>query len=155
MKHSIFFIVLFILLQSCGNFPKDPDHTLEKVKGGTLIVGYSENPPWVIKTTSEPTGIEAELIKEFAKSINATIHWKNGTEESLIESLEKDEIHLLIAGLTKETPWEKKAGLTRPYIDHEKKKHVMAVPMGENAFLVELEKFLQEQKQQIKARISS
>jgi polar amino acid transport system substrate-binding protein len=155
MKYYILVTALLLIAQGCERFPKDPDHTLEKVKNGILLVGYSENPPWVIKTENEPTGIEAELIKEFAKSLRANIRWINGTEQSLFESLEKNEIHLVIAGITKDTPWSKKGGLTRPYVEHQKKNRVMAVPLGENAFLVQLEKFLHKEKEQIKARIAA
>lgn len=151
MKKILFVAGICLFSQSCDNFPKDPDRTLDKVTGGTLIVGYSENPPWVVKTQGDPSGIEAELVKDFAKSLNATIQWKNGSEQSLVESLEKKEIHLLIAGITKETPWVKKAGISRPYAEQAKKEYVMAVPLGENAFLVRLEKFLHTQKPRIQA----
>lgn len=152
IKQLFFFVSLILVASGCENFPKDPSHTLDTVRNGTLLVGYSEHDPFVIKTQSEPTGMEADLIKAFAKNLNARIEWKNGTEESLFESLKKKELHLVVAGLTKETPWKSKAGLTRPYLEHKKKKYVMAVQLGENAFLVELEKFLEDQKQQIKTK---
>lgn len=155
MKTIVYALAFCLFIQGCDNFPKDPEHTLEKVTNGTLIVGYSENPPWVVKTSQAPTGIEAELVKEFANELGATIQWKNGNEQTLVESLEKQEIHLLIAGLTKDTPWTKKAGISRPYVEHQKKKHVMAVQLGENAFLIQLEKFLHEKKPDIQTRLSN
>ena len=88
-KQYIFCITILFFIQGCENFPKDPSHTLEKVKNGTLLVGYSEHYPFVIKTQTEPKGIEADLIKAFAKKLNAHIEWKNGTEESLFESLQE------------------------------------------------------------------
>lgn len=117
------------------------------------MVGYSENPPWVTKTDSVPAGIEPELVKFFAKRLNARVEWRNGTEQNLLEDLEKRRLHLVIAGITKDTPWKKKVGLTRPFVEQHKKKHVMAVIRGENAFIVHLERFLHGQEQQIRKRV--
>ncbi len=52
----------------------------------------------------------------------------------------------MVGGLTAKTPWVEKAAITKPYLAEEtpegKQDHVMAAPLGENAFLVELERFL-------------
>ena len=128
----------------CDSFPKDPHHTLDQVRNGTLLVGYSENRPWVTKSGDAPGGTEVELVKRFAQTLHAKIEWHNDTEQKLVERLEKYELHLVIAGLTKETPWKEKCGITRPYAKAGKKQHVMAVAPGENGFLVALEKFLQQ-----------
>lgn len=159
--HSIFastrklnyFLLIAFLFFGCENFPKDPENTLEKVKEGILRVGYSENPPWVVKTDSVPIGIEAELIKAFAKTLHAKVEWKNDTEQNLFEELENKNLDLVIAGVTKDTPWKKKAGLTRPFAIRDNKKHVMAVRRGENAFIVHLERFLYRQEGEVKARM--
>jgi membrane-bound lytic murein transglycosylase MltF len=146
MKLRCTFLILGValLLPGCDSFPKDPRHTLDQVRNGTLLVGYSENQPWVTKQGDAPGGTEAELIRQFAQSLNAKIEWHNDTEQNLFERLEKNEIHLVIAGLTDETPWKDKIGMTRPYRKEGKKKHVMAVVPGENGFLVALETFLQQ-----------
>ncbi len=134
------------LSAGCDSFPKDPRRTLDRVRNATLRVGYSENPPWVTKSGDAPGGTEAELVKRFAQTLNAKIEWHNDTEQHLFERLEKNEIHLVIAGISDETPWKDKIGMTRPYVKAGKKKHVMAVAPGENGFLVALETFLQQQQ---------
>lgn len=136
------FWLVFLFLSGCGNFPKDPENTLKKVQNGVLMVGYSENPPWVVETDSIPTGIEPELIKDFAKSLNADIEWVKDTEQNLIDELKKKEVHLVVAGITSDSPRKKEVALTRPFIKHNKKKQVMAAIQGENAFVVQLERFL-------------
>ncbi len=145
---TLFFTLLLLgvafLPLGCDSFPKDPRRTLERVRNGTLRVGYSESRPWVTKNGDAPGGTEAELVKQFAQSLNARIEWHNYTEQNLFERLEKNELHLVIAGLTDETPWKDKIGMTRPYRKIGKKKHVMAVAPGENGFLVALETFLQQ-----------
>ncbi len=143
-RYALLLLGVALLPLGCDSFPKDPRHTLDRVRNGTLRVGYSENRPWVTKSGTVPGGTEAELVKRFAQSLQAKIEWHNDTEQNLFERLEKNEIHLVIAGLTDETPWKDKIGMTRPYRKEGKKKHVMAVAPGENGFLVALETFLQQ-----------
>ncbi|MFC7405577.1 transporter substrate-binding domain-containing protein [Georgenia alba] len=143
--------VVVLALGACGlTIPTDPDGTLERVRGGTLRVGVSPNPPWTDLpdgTDADPTGTEAELVEEFAQHLDAEVEWEAGGEEELVTSLERGEIDLLIGGLTARTPWVDKVGTTYRYTvtydaHGQEEQHVMAVPMGENAFLVELEHFL-------------
>jgi polar amino acid transport system substrate-binding protein len=147
-------IICALLLAGCQYYPKDPEDTLEKIKNATLMVGYSENPPWVIETSEEVSGIEADLVKEFAASHQAEIKWIKNTENELFQDLADRKIHLIIAGLTDDTPWKKeKIGITRPYFKASDKKHIMAIPQGENAFLISLEKFLLQKENEIKQMV--
>ncbi|KAA3436836.1 transporter substrate-binding domain-containing protein [Rufibacter hautae] len=152
--YFIFYLSCFLLLAtSCQDFPKDPEKTLEQVSNGTLKVGYSENPPWVVKGPEGPTGIEAELVRGFAKTLNAKVEWQNDTEQNLLEDLEEKKLHLVIAGITDDSPWKSKISFTRPYTEMAKKKHVLCVVMGENAFIVKLEKFLHQQQSTLENRL--
>ncbi|GAA4455619.1 transporter substrate-binding domain-containing protein [Nibrella saemangeumensis] len=153
MKNVVRLIILTLLSGGCDRFPKDPNDTLNTVKGGTLVVGYSENPPWVQKTDSLPTGLEPDLVKAFAESLGARITWKNDTEQNLFEALEHREVHLVIAGITDDTPWKDKVTLTRPYLKAGKRKHVMAAIRGENAFIVHLETFLHKRESVLATRV--
>jgi len=145
-------LILFLGISgACDNYPKDPEKTLEKITNSTLVVGYSANPPWVVPTDSIPTGLEPDLVRDFAKSRNAKIEWKNDTEQNLFEDLEQHKVHLVIAGLTDDSPWKTKVALTRSYAKEGKKKHVLAAIQGENAFIVALEEFLHAQEKQMKA----
>ncbi|WP_222928365.1 hypothetical protein [Cellulomonas telluris] len=61
--------------------------------------------------------------------------------------LEEGDVDLLVGGLTASSPWASRVALTRPYVtvpdEHgDEENHVMATRAGENAFLVELERFL-------------
>lgn len=138
-----YYLLLFLGLISCVQFPNDPQNTLDKATNGVLKVGFSENKPWVVKEADSANGIEPEMIRKFAQQINARIQWVNGSEQELFEKLEKRELDMVIAGLTDKTPWKnKKIGLTRYYHIKGKEKHVMAVKQGENRFQVELEEYL-------------
>jgi ABC-type amino acid transport substrate-binding protein len=138
---------VMVALAGCGvTIPSDPDGTLDRVRGGELRVGVSINPPWT-GAGADRSGTEIDLIREFADSIDAEIAWTEGGEETLANAMERGELDLIIGGLTSESPWVDKVALTAPYTswtDDRGKTHdqVMAVPMGENAFLFELESFL-------------
>jgi membrane-bound lytic murein transglycosylase MltF len=136
-----------VIVAGCGlTIPTDPDGTLDRVRGGELRVGLSVNPPWT-QMEAEPSGTEVELVRGFADRLDAEIAWTEGGEETLATAMERGELDLLIGGLTAESPWVDRVAVTAPYAsstdDHGKTHdHVMAVPMGENAFLFELESYL-------------
>lgn len=132
------------------SIPSDPDRTLERVRGGVLRVGASVNEPWIVWTAEpEPTGRDAEVVRAFAASLGARVEWTRGGEEALMKRLENAELDLVAAGLTAETPWVDQAAISKPYLtvrdgEGAEEEHVFAVPLGENAFLLTLERFLLE-----------
>jgi len=160
LRHRITrgFVLLAVMigLVGCsGHFPADPDGTLDRVSGGTLRVGISHQPPWTATTgegssAQDPSGIEVQLINDYAESIDADVEWEAGGEEQLIMMLSQRELDLVIGGLTDQSPWSSDASLTTSYaesiaVDGSTAKHVMAVQMGENAFMTSLESFLLDQ----------
>ncbi len=115
-----------------------------------MRVGVSQHTPWVeTSDTGDPEGIEPKLIRGFAKDLDSDIEWTESGEEQLMEALERGDLDVVIGGFTDQTPWEEFGAVTRPYTEEKRdgkvRKHVMVVRMGENAFLVELERFLMEQ----------
>ncbi|MEV7575169.1 ABC transporter substrate-binding protein [Pseudarthrobacter sp. NPDC089323] len=156
--------VLFLLLAAllalagCGtSYPADPEGTLDRVRGGTLRVGASPNGDWVRLPSgsggaARVEGKEAELVQRFAERLGADIEWVTGTEQVLADELKHGGLDLVIGGLDDKTPWSTHAGLTRPYTESRDSRgslhrHVMLVPLGENAFLLELDRFLLESGQ--------
>lgn len=152
-KAAVLFLTALAILTACGvSVPTDPDGSLERIRHAELRVGVSQNEPWVqLHEDGVPTGTEVDLINKFAKSLDSDVTWIPGSEAALMESMNQGEIDLIATGMTSKTPWIDKAAITRPYREWtnargEKEKHVMAVPMGENALLSELEAFLDEQQ---------
>lgn len=153
-------LAALLVLSGCGsNFPADPKGTLERAQGGTLRVGASMNGDWVRisapgsreLSSNDVQGTEVELVKDFATRLGARIEWVAGTEQNLADELKHGGLDLVIAGLDDKTPWVTHAGLTLPYAESRDErgnlhKHVMLVPLGENAFLLELDKYLMEVK---------
>jgi hypothetical protein len=150
-------LAALLALACCGTYPTDPEGTLERVRGGTLRVGASVNGDWVRipEGGSSPArvgGAEADLVRQFAEQLGAEVEWVQGTEHVLAEELKHGTLDMVIGGLDDKTPWSTHAGLTRPYTESKDvrgslHKHVMLVPLGENAFLLELDRFLLESGQ--------
>lgn len=141
-------VLLALGLVGCSlQVPTDPDGTLDRVSGGVLRVGASPQDDLVRAEDGRVTGTEAELVEGFARSIRADVEWTVGGEEHLVGELEEGRLDLVIGGLTDETPWAAKVGVTRAFPDlpeSEGRALVMLVPPGENRFLSELERYLDE-----------
>lgn len=150
MRTLVALAALLVALGACSAIPADPDDTLGRVTSETLRVGVSPNPPWTdlpYGTDGEPEGTEADLVADFAASLDGEVQWVTGGEEALIAQLEAGELEVVIGGLTADSPWQEQAALTRAYTETradtgERVQHVMATPIGENGFLVALERFL-------------
>lgn len=99
----------------CG-VPRDPEKTLERVTGGVMRVGITESDPWTVLAGPEPSGVEVELVKELARTLDARIEWIEGSSAEIFEALEVREIDLAIGGFTSQNPWVGKVGFTHPYL---------------------------------------
>lgn len=142
---------MVLALTGCGvRIPADPHGSLERIEGGTLRAGATEQPPWVeVHDSAEPSGSEPELVQQFAEQLDARVEWTTGSEADLLTALERGELDLVVGGFLDDTPWADRGAVTRPYTErstkHGPQKHVMIVRMGENALLTELETFLHEE----------
>ncbi|MFJ2503246.1 hypothetical protein [Microbacterium sp. NPDC087592] len=141
--------VVVALLAGCGlTIPTDPDGTLASVTGGVLRVGTSPDGDLVDVGDGDPSGTIVELVDRFADSIDADTEWTVASEETLVTELEAGDLDLIAGGITPDTPWIDKAGVTRGYRGiggADGRELVMLVPLGENAFLSTLEAFLDEE----------
>jgi hypothetical protein len=137
-----------LALGGCSvTIPSDPDGTLDSLRGGVVRAGASVNPPWTDAEAGAPSGLEVDLVEDFAETLDAQVEWTVAGEEDLVAEMERGELDVLVGGLTGRSPWADKVALTYPYLtttgpEGEKELHVMAVPSGENALMTELERFL-------------
>jgi polar amino acid transport system substrate-binding protein len=104
-----------LAVAGCG-IPRDPEGTFERVTGDVLSVGVVEAPPWAFREGDEAAGIEVELVKDFAESIDADVEWYFGTESELFAALHVQEIQLVVGGIDSVGPFSKEAALTHPYV---------------------------------------
>jgi polar amino acid transport system substrate-binding protein len=91
--------------------------------------------PWAQIDDGEPQGVEVEIVKELAGERGAEIEWVRGNESELMQSAEAFELDLVIGGITEDSPWKDRVGMTRPYLEVTTR---IAVPAGE-PLLTELE----------------
>ncbi|MGF2948888.1 type 2 periplasmic-binding domain-containing protein [Microbacterium alcoholitolerans] len=142
-------LLLAASLTGCGiSIPTDPDRTLENVSGGELRVGASPDTGLIEAAGATPSGPLADLVTTYAAELDASTDWTVDSEETLVGMLEAGDLDLLVGGFTDQTPWVDRAGMTRGYSSIEGadgRKIVMLVPLGENAFLSNLERFLDEE----------
>jgi hypothetical protein len=135
-----------LLLPACGPLPKDPERTTEGASRGPIRVGVTENPPWIVRNGEEAGGVEGALIREFARTVGTEVEWVWGVSDDHYRGLERFELQLVAGGLTDDTPWKDRVGMTRPFLETGREKHVMFVPPGENRWLVRFETFLMDRK---------
>jgi polar amino acid transport system substrate-binding protein len=153
------FLALTLLLSAC-DFPSDAAGTLDRVEGGMLRVGVTVNAPWVAAVDGEPGGLEPDLVRQLARNLSAEIDWVQSSEATLVRLLRDREIDLLIGGLTEDSPWGSEVGFTQPYArassgpGRPSEAHVMAVPPGESAFALALDRFLQARRGDVAAGLA-
>lgn len=112
------------------DYPRDADGTLDRIRGGTMRVGVTENEPWVGLRGETPSGVEVELVKRLADELDSQVEWVPGSEAALVGALERRELDLVIGGLTKDTEWRRKVAITRPYVTT---RIMVGFPAGEPA----------------------
>ena len=140
-------LLLGLLIAGC-DLPRDPEGTLDRARGGVLRAGAAEAAPWVVRRASggAPAGPEAQLVEEFARSIDARVEWHWASSDELLRRLEHRELDVVVAGLTAQTPWKTHVGVTRPWRKDGDDERVLAVATGENETLVALDRHIESRK---------
>jgi polar amino acid transport system substrate-binding protein len=112
------FVIALLVVLLCGcQFPRDPEGTLDRVRGGVMRVGVTESEPFVKLSGPEPAGVEVELIEGFARSLGARVEWVEGSETDLMQALHGRQLDIVAAGLTRRSVWQHEVALTRPYVN--------------------------------------
>jgi polar amino acid transport system substrate-binding protein len=130
----LFLLALSALVSASCNFPRDPRGTLEGVQNGTMRVGIVDNDPWTQMEDGRASGIEVELLKDFARELGADTTFVPGTTPELLEASKEAEVDVLVGGFTSTSPGVsegKEAGVTGTYLTT---RFVVGVPPGTHAF---------------------
>jgi polar amino acid transport system substrate-binding protein len=112
-------LLLVALLAAGCEYPRDPEGTLDRVRGGVMRVGVTHVDPWVKLDGATPSGVEVELLQRFADTLDAEIEWVEGSESDLMEALHGRQLDVVVAGLTRRSEWQRVAALTRPFVSYE------------------------------------
>jgi polar amino acid transport system substrate-binding protein len=159
MAHVRHLVALLLALAGACGLPRDPEGTLDRVRGGTLRVGFVVDTPWVTAVGEGAGGVEGAIVAELAHQLSARVAWTHGAETPLLTALHDGDLDLVVAGLTKDSPWAQKASFTRPYYvdttvvhgERTEVPHVVAVRPGENAWQVYVERMLDARKPELAA----
>jgi len=135
-----------LLLTGCGiRVPTDPGGSLDRVQGTVLRAGASLEPGLVEIDGRDVSGPLAALVADFARTQDAEVDWTVGSEESLVVALEEGRLDVVVGGMTSDTPWADRVGVSRGYrgiTGADGRELVLLVPLGENRLLSALETFL-------------
>jgi ABC-type amino acid transport substrate-binding protein len=139
-------VLLPMLAAACGSVPRDPENTSDRLSSThELRVGVTDNGEWANAGSAEPTGIEPDLVRQFASRLGAKVFWTRGSETSLAQQLKQHELDIALGGFDAKTPWKSIAGVSQPFAEtNDKKKHVFLAAPGENRFILTLDTFLAE-----------
>jgi hypothetical protein len=132
---------------SCTSVPRDSHGALDRVRGGVLRAGVVAHPPWTVVEDNGVSGIEAQLLEQWASQLGARVEWRVADLDQLTEALHRREIDVLAGGLDQKTPYAPQLALTQPYTEAEDargktQRLVLAVTPGESALLFNLDQFL-------------
>jgi polar amino acid transport system substrate-binding protein len=134
-RYFLVFVLALVVLVAAGcGFPRDPRGTLDRVQNGTMRVGVVDHDPWTRIEGGDASGVEAELLKDFAKELGAEASFVPGTTPELLEAAKQGEVDVLIGGFTSASPGVsegKEAGVTGAYLTTH---FVVGVPPGMHAF---------------------
>jgi polar amino acid transport system substrate-binding protein len=119
MRRACPLLLLIALLAAGCQYPRDPEGTLDRVRGGVLRVGVTQADPWVTLDGGAPGGVEVELLERFAETLDAEVEWVEGSESDLMEALHGRQLDVVVAGLTRRSEWQRVAALTRPFVSYE------------------------------------
>jgi len=141
---AIALTILIPLTAACG-MPRDPEDSFDRIRrGGVLRAGITDREPW--------TPAEAAVVDAFAQSLGARVEWHRASESALFEALETFDLDVAVGGFTADNPSAPRLGMTRPYVEADGRKHVIAVAPGENRLLFEFDRMLRAQAASIAAR---
>lgn len=99
------------------DIPRDPEGTLQRVRGGTMRVGVTEADPFVVLEGDEPAGgVEVRLVERFASEIDADVEWVTGSADEILGALEVRQLDIAIGGITSTDPWSSNVTFTHPYL---------------------------------------
>jgi polar amino acid transport system substrate-binding protein len=157
MRAAPLTVVCLLFTPACG-IPRDADHTMDRIRHGTVRVGVVQNPPWVI-AGEQVRGVEPALVADAARQVDARIEWVRWPESELMRALHDRKVDVVLAGILDTTPWGQEVALTTPYFveqrSGDRRRHVVAVAPGENAWLAHVERVLRQHRDAVPSLLAT
>jgi ABC-type amino acid transport substrate-binding protein len=145
----MFLLVPSLLLAGCSGYPRDPEDSLQRARTGVVRVGVSHDPPHVIVGDGgEPHGSDIALVRGLAAAEGARVEWVELGHDALMRELLAFRLHLVVGGHHAKTPWQPQVAWSREYPAREPGAGPVtlrrwALPPGENAWQLQVDRFLQ------------
>jgi hypothetical protein len=132
MKFAWPFLCFTVFASSCGDFPRDPDGTLNRVQSdGRFRVGLAP--------ASEAVVDAAALLEAISTSTGASPLVVRGETEPLLSQLKEGELDLVVGRFEKKSPWARLVTIGPPLRREKQGKvefHLAPVMQnGENAWI--------------------
>ncbi|MBV8687116.1 MAG: hypothetical protein JOZ90_01100 [Alphaproteobacteria bacterium] len=130
---------LGLSLAGCDSLPRDPDHTLERVRSEKLIrVG-------VIADGGEGPGLGAAsaFLGRVARATGARPALRRGASEALLLDLEAGKLDLVLGTVSPDSPWAAEVAILHPLAESAAPQHLLVSPIarnGENRWIMLLER---------------
>lgn len=141
---SLLLMCLCLCLVACGQYPRDAHDSSGRAKDA-LRVGLSHDPPYVIATGGTPRGSEVELIEAFARAHRLRVDWVVGGHDTLMQALLDHRLHMIAGGHSDASPWGDVSWSRTYHVDDARGRPAsrrLALPPGENAWQLEVDRFL-------------
>ena len=141
-------LLLAPLLAGCGDYPRDAENSLRRAREDAMRVGVSHDPPFVVLAAgAEPAGDDIALVRALAQAQGARIEWVAAGHDGLMRQLLDYQLHLVVGGHGHDSPWQAHVGWSRIWHaraggDGAAHARRFALPPGENAWQVEVDRFL-------------
>jgi hypothetical protein len=137
------------LLAGCGDYPRDAEDSTQRARSSVMRVGVSHDPPYVVLAHgAEPRGDDIARVRALARTQGSRIEWVTQGHEWLMEELLAYRLHLVAGGHVADSPWQPRVGWSRAWHarggDGPLRERRFALPPGENAWQLEVDRFLHE-----------
>jgi polar amino acid transport system substrate-binding protein len=138
------------LLAGCGDYPRDAEGSTQRARTSAMRVGVSHDPPYVVLVHgAEPRGDDIARVRALARTQGARIEWVALGHERLMEDLLAFRLHLVAGGHVANSPWQPRVGWSRKWharagVDGPLHERRFALPPGENAWQLEVDRFLHD-----------
>ena len=133
-------LLTFLLLLSLAacKFPADPEGTSDEVRGAVLKVG----------ALTQLQDADKRAIDQIARAFHAELQVVQDDPHRLFALLEQGRLHIVAGQIPEDTPFRHSVALSDPVgtltLNGKTKQQVLALRRGENAFLVTVNRALQE-----------
>ena len=140
-----------LALTACDRYPRDADDATRRAAEEGLRIGASHDPPYVqVAADGAVTGREAALMQRFADAHGYRLTWVPGGHDALMRQLQHAQLHAVIGGHHRDSPWKPRVGWSQPLhlrasADAPLRERRIALPPGQSGWHLAFDRYLVQQ----------